>query len=263
MTREAVIDANEYSRRLAEALQASSGVGPADDAADAPEPADEPLAGAADAQPAGSGDRVVRAGECVSAIARQTGHFWKTLWQHPANASLADLRQRPNVLMAGDRITVPPLRRKAEPCQAEMRHRFRRRGEPSHLSLRILDQDVPRANEPFKLTIDGVGTLTGTTDSEGKLDVPIPGNARRGKLVVGVEPDVLEYDLDLGDLDPIETWKGVQTRLRNLGFDCDETGEYDQQTRDAMNAFRESLSLPPAEQLDPNTRTQLQAKHGS
>ena len=165
--------------------------------------------------------------------------------------------------MSGDRMTIPPLRKKQVPCESVMRHRFRRRGEPSHLAIRVLDQDVPRANQPFKLIVDGQQTIEGMTDAEGKLDVPIPGTARKGKLVVGVEPDVLEYDLDLGGLDPVETWKGVQTRLENLGIECDVSGAKDDQTLDAVNEFRQRQGLPPIDDLDEATRTQLQEKHGS
>ena len=180
------------------------------------------------------------------------------------NAELKAVRRQPNVLMSGDRVTIPELRPKQEPCEAEMRHCFRRRGEPSHLAIRVLDQDVPRANEPFKLIIDGgMQTIEGITDAEGKLDIPIPGSAQKGKLTVGVEPDVLEYDLDLGGLEPVETWKGVQTRLANLGIACDVTGKKDQQTMDALNEFRDEQGLPPADDLDDATRANLQEKHGS
>jgi N-acetylmuramoyl-L-alanine amidase len=213
--------------------------------------------------PVGTGDYTVRDGDCMSKIAKESGHFWQTLWDDGGNAELKSIRRQPNVLMPGDRVTVPPIRQKYEEGQSKMRHRFVRRGEPSHLVLRILDQDVPRANEPYKLIIDGDQEITGVTDAEGKLDVPIPGNANKGKLIVGEEPDVLEYDLDLGGLDPVETWKGVQTRLANLGIPCEVTGAQDEQTMDAVNEFRAQNGLPAVQDVDDATRQQLQDKHGS
>jgi hypothetical protein len=264
--------ADEYSRRLAAALEqvrngaklptaAGSEAAAATEGPAATKPAES---SSAQTQPVGSGAHVVQDGQCISSIARQTGHFWKTIWDDPANAGCKGAGRQPNVLMPGDRLTIPPLRKKQEPCQSEMRHRFRRRGEPAHLAIRVLDQDVPRANEPFRLIIDdGKQTLEGTTDSEGKLDVPIPGSAQRGKLIVGAEPHVLEYDLDLGGLDPVESWKGVQARLKNLGFECDITGECDEQTLGALNEFRRSVNLPPAKDADPATRKKLREKHGS
>ncbi|RMF77867.1 MAG: hypothetical protein D6744_10830, partial [Planctomycetota bacterium] len=157
----------------------------------------------------------------------------------------------------------PPLRQKYEPGESKMRHRFVRRGEPSHLVLRVLDQDVPRANEPFKLVIDGDQEITGVTDPEGKLDIPIPGDAQKGKLYVGEPPDVLEYDLNLGGLEPVSTWKGVQTRLKNMGLACEVTGEDDDQTLDAVNEFLASEGMPGVEQLDDATRKKIEEKHGS
>lgn len=215
------------------------------------------------ASPVGTGNYTVREGDCMSKIAKETGHFWQTLWDDAGNAELKTVRRQPNVLLPGDRVTVPPIRQKYEEGQSKMRHRFVRRGEPSHLVLRVLDQDVPRASEPYKLIIDGKQEITGTTDAEGKLDVPIPGNARKGKLIVGEEPDVLEYDLDLGGLDPVETWKGVQTRLKNLGIPCEITGKQDEQTMDAVNEFRAQNGQAAIDALDDATRQQLQAKHGS
>lgn len=215
------------------------------------------------AVPVGVGDHLVRDGECVSSIAKQTGHFWQTLWDDPANTELKSIRKQPNVLMPGDRLSVPPLRPKLEPGATEMRHRFVRRGEPSHFATRILDQDEPRANQPFKLVIDEKQTITGFTDPEGKIDVPIPGTARLGLLTVGDDPDILKLNIRFGGLDPVETCTGLQTRLKNLGFACEVTGNPDAQTMDAVNEFRDSVGLAHSPELDDETRNKLKEKHGS
>ena len=247
---------DEFSKRLADAMK---GVSETKTDHDTDDQTDQ----RPDGEPVGDGDHVVRDGECVSSIARDTGHFWQRIWDDPANAEVKEVRKQPNVLMAGDKLTIPELRQKYESGESEMRHRFVRRGEPSHLAIRILDEDVPRANEPFTLVIDGDQTIEGTTDPEGKIDVPIPGNAKRGKLTVGEEPDVLEYDLNLGNLDPVETWKGVQSRLKNMGIDCEITGKKDEQTMEAVNEFRHQQGQPSIEDLDDDTRQQIQEEHGS
>lgn len=271
---------DEFSRRLAElsrqpepdaAAPPNQRAAPSQPAAPGqPGPADEAMpesaahtTAAPEPATVGAGNHVVQPGECISSIARDTGHFWQTIWDEPANAALKAARKLPNVLMPGDRVHVPDVRPKFEPAQTKMRHRFVRRGEPSHFAVRVMDQDIPRASEPYTLVIDGTQEITGFTDAEGKLDVPIPGNAKRGRLTVGVAPDTLVYDLDLGGLDPVSTWKGVQTRLKNLGLACELTGQRDQQTMDAVNEFRAANGLAASAELDEATRALLQRKHGS
>jgi len=218
----------------------------------------EPLS----AEPVGTGDHLVRPGECISSIARNTGHFWDTLWKDAGNTELRTARQDPNVLMPGDRVNVPPVRPKQEPGQSEMRHRFIRRGEPSKVRIVVKQRGIPQGNQPYTLDVDGE-ILTGILDPEGKLERAIPGNAKKGKLIVGVAPDTLEYDLNLGGLDPVESWAGVQARLKNLGYECEVTGQFDEQTLDAVNEFRHNLGLPPAERLDQATRERLEQEHGA
>ncbi|MEP0847867.1 MAG: LysM peptidoglycan-binding domain-containing protein [Phycisphaerae bacterium] len=216
-----------------------------------------------DAAPVGTGDHVVKSGECVASIARDTGHFWQTIWDDVNNAEIKSVRRQPNVLLPGDRLFVPPIRRKDEPGATEMRHRFVRRGEPSHLKLRVMDEDVPRGNQPYKLVIDEKQTITGFTDPDGKLDIPIPGNARKGLLEVGEAPDLYRAVLNLGGLDPVSSWRGVQARLKNMGYECQETGEKDEQTLDALNEFRAASGLTRADDMDDATRTEIERKHGS
>src|SRR5262245_11154047 len=170
------------------------------------------------AGPVGSGEHVVKQGECITSIAKDTGHFWETIWNDAANADLRTARVDPNVLLPNDRVHVPPLRAKWEPGQTEMRHRFRRRGEPAMLRLVLQMDDVPLANKPYVLEIEGQ-KFEGVTDPEGKLERAIPNNARRGELLVG-ERQQWKFTLDLGHIDPVENLAGVQKRLTNLGFYC-------------------------------------------
>lgn len=215
------------------------------------------------AGPVGTGQRVVRDGEGTVAIANETGHFWETIWNDPANTELRELRKDPNVLLAGDRITVPPLRDKAEPCNTEMRHRFRRRGEPAKLSLVVKRFDKPMANQPFIVEIDKAKRhLTGMTDGEGKVDIAIPGNARHAKLTVGVDPAHRQvFEFKLGGIDPISEICGAQTRLRNLGFECEITDELDNATRAALRQFQKKYELPVTGEPDDVTKAKLLEVH--
>lgn len=229
----------------------------------APSATTEETAATSDARPVGAGEHVVKPGDCISSIALSAGHFWQTIWDDPANAELKAARGQPNVLLEGDRVHVPALRPKQEPGDTEKRHRFVRRGEPSHFAVRVLDQDVPRANEPFTLVIDEKQTITGHTDPEGKLDVPIPGSARLAVLTVGTPPDTLKLKFNLGGLETVGSYKGLQTRLRNLGYACEVTESLDEQTLAALNDFRAAEGMPQSDSVDDTTRARLLERHGS
>jgi hypothetical protein len=75
----------------------------------------------------------------------------------------------------------------------------------SYLSISYLY--LSRTNEPYTLEIDG-NLVNGTTDEHGRIEEPIPPDARRGVLLVGEPPD--EHILNLGHIDPIEEISGVQ-----------------------------------------------------
>ncbi len=215
-----------------------------------------------DAEPVGGGAYEVREGDCITSIAKQTGHFWETIWNDPGNAEIKQSRQDPNILLPGDRLTVPPIQTKQEPGESEMVHRFVRRGEPAFLHLQVLDNDKPVKNQPYEMTIDGT-THTGTTDAEGKLNVPIRGDNRAAHLKVGEGEDAHEYDLVLGGVDPIESLRGVQQRLSNLGYRCDENdGVLGPQTQAALRAFQKQNRLEETGRPDDNTRQKLKQKHG-
>jgi len=213
--------------------------------------------------PVGQGDYVVKQGDCISSIAKDTGHFWETIWNDPANAELKGSRQDPNVLRPDDHVTIPDLNPKKEPGETEMRHRFVRKGEPLVLRIRVLDNAQPLSNQPYTLETEG-GSVTGTTDAEGKLACPIPGNARRGRLLVGTDEDQREYEFLLGELDPVVELTGLQHRLSNLGFDPGGIdGIMGPRTRAAIRQFQAKYGLPISGEPDDQTRGKLREVHGS
>jgi hypothetical protein len=211
--------------------------------------------------PVGTGEHIVKDGECISSIAKNTGHFWPTIWDDPANVDVKTARKDPNVLLPGDRVHVPPIRRRQEPGQTEMRHRFVRKGEPSRLHLRIFNVDLARGNESFTLTVDGQ-EQRGITDPNGCLDVPIPGNAKTARLTF--INDGTSYQLALGGVDPVSELSGVQRRLNNLGYDCGpEDNTLGNGTRAALHRFQAAKGLPETGEPDQQTRARLQEEHGS
>jgi Putative peptidoglycan binding domain len=212
--------------------------------------------------PVGAGEYEVQQGDCLNSIAHRAGHFWRTIWDHPNNAELKQKRGDPNVLLPGDRLTIPPPELKEVSRPTEKRHRFVRKGEPAKLRLRVLfEDDRPRANQPFRLIIDG-SLSSGVTDSDGKLEVPIPCDAQRGKLIIG--PDETTVELALGSVDPITEISGVQGRLNNLGFNCGEPGAVlNNSTKAALKYFQKKNNLAETGVPDAPTRQKLQEAHGS
>ncbi|MBN2563416.1 MAG: peptidoglycan-binding protein [Phycisphaerae bacterium] len=214
--------------------------------------------------PVGQGDYVVQGGDCISSIAKNTGHFWERIWNDGANSELKSVRKDPNVLLPRDRVTIPEIRPKQEPGETEMRHRFVRRGEPAILRMRILIEDEPVANAPYKLTIDGQDQ-EGTTDGDGGVQIPIPGNARSGTLTVDAPDQTLVFPLSLGRIDPVTEPSGVQGRLNNLGYACGRLdGIIGPKSKAAIRQFQLANGHPnPSGEVDEQTRALLVEKHGS
>jgi hypothetical protein len=213
--------------------------------------------------PHGTGDYVVKEGECVSSIAFTHGHFWETIWNHPDNAEIKKARENPNVLLAGDRLTVPPIEQKYEEGVTEKRHRFRRWGEPARLRLRFLLDGDPRSGEHYLIDIDGLKLITGELDQDGCLDVGIYGGAKLAQVKIG-EPDHQDiYELTLGGTDPETELSGLQQRLTNLGYGCYPEKVLGEGTRAALRAFQSDNGLLVTGEYDVDTRKALLSAHGS
>jgi hypothetical protein len=196
----------------------------------------------------------VQQGDCVSSIADQYGLLWKTVWNHPNNANLRQLRKDPNVLYPGDQLFVPDLTEKEVARPTDQRHKFVKKGDPAKLKIRLLDQDKPRVGVPYTLEIDGV-LKSGVTDSGGFVRQPLPPGAQRGKLMVGDGPTKDVFELQFGALDPIETENGIRGRLISLGFGGDNLSE-------ALKAFQQKEGLTVTGEADDATKSRLQERYG-
>ena len=214
--------------------------------------------------PLGVGEHVVDQGERIPSIAEVTGHLWETIWKHPANEALKDARKDPNILLPGDKLTVPATCVKYEPGETETRHRFRLNGDPAVLRIRLLDDDEPIPNAAYVLTVDREYEYSGDTDSTGLLCETIPVGARRGVLEVHTNAGQRVYELDLGYLDPVTEVTGVQQRLHNLGFSPGPIdGIYGPLTTAAMQRFQEARGMAETGKPDSFTIERLREDHGS
>jgi N-acetylmuramoyl-L-alanine amidase len=244
-------------------------------------------------------EHTVKQGDCISSIAERHGLFWDKVWNHPKNANLQEKRKDPNVLSPGDVVFVPDKEEREASGATEQRHRFKKKGVPAKLRLRIREepereesreappetasatdsgdshteeqegnqtqrQDEPRRNVPYVLNIDG-NLIEGTTDEEGMIEINIPPNAQRGRLIVEPgTPNEISIPVNLGHLNPISELSGIKQRLANLGFDCGDRNEEETPGLEAMlRAFQEKHGLNVTGELDQTTRDKIQELHGS
>ena len=170
----------------------------------------------------------VKQGDCISSIAFKYGFFPDTIWNDSKNSKLKQDRKDPNALFPGDSLVIPEKQLKEEQCQAEQKHRFRRKGVPERLRIQFLtgdeEEDAPRKGIPYTLDITTksggpVPQKKGKTDNDGFLDETIPPDASVGKIVLDEGEDEQVHEGMLGHLDPIDTISGVQARLNNLDYD--------------------------------------------
>jgi Putative peptidoglycan binding domain len=200
-------------------------------------------------------DRAVVDGECVSSIALDEGFFWETIWNHPQNSDLKDLRKDPNILFPGDTVFVPDKQLKQEIRSAGAHYKFVKKNNLVTLRMRLLDDFHARAGVKYKLILGSL-VLNGQTDGAGHLRQKIPASATSALLLT----DEDAYNLQIGSLDPISEDLGVQHRLRNLGYLGDDTS-VDHVTA-ALTRFQKDQGLNPSGELTDSTRQKLQQIHG-
>jgi N-acetylmuramoyl-L-alanine amidase len=197
----------------------------------------------------------VSQGECLSSIADQYGFFPLTLWNHADNAELKELRKDPNALLEGDVVVIPEKTPKEESCATEKTHKFKRKGTPAKIKIRMLLDDEPRANEPYQLNIDGKWS-EGTTDGDGYVEASIPAGAKKGELRLGSGDDMQIFQLGLGTLDPVDTESGAEDRLIGLGYGVNGDLE------SSIKAFQEKEELEVTGRLDDATKEKLKERYG-
>ena len=190
----------------------------------------------------GSSVHTVSRGESIASISSKFGLPEDTVWLHASNATLREKRPDPDLLLEGDKVFIPEVTIRQETGATEQRHRFRRKGIPRKLRVRLHDCiDEPLRGEKVQIDVDGL-VARATTDAEGWLEHPIDPQARKASVYL-TNGDVFEFQL--GHLSPPRTTIGLQQRLLNLGF---YEGPIDGASSDeltmAIVAFQESEGLP-------------------
>lgn len=147
----------------------------------------------------------------------------------------------------------------------DARHTFHRKGVPTRLRVQLLDlAGAPRAGADYVLTVESV-ERRGKTDGAGWIDEWMSPRTRAASLsVAGMNGEPADtYELQLGELRPAAVVEGVQARLRNLGwYRGPLSGELDDATAAALQAFQAAEGLPATGELDDATTSRLQRVHG-
>ena len=197
--------------------------------------------------------------DCISSIAFEHGLFWKTVWEHPRNASLKEQRKDPNILFRGDRVFVPAIRVKEESGATERVHRFRRKGVPAVTRFQLMTSEGPRSNLPWLLMIDGK-LYEGRTNADGIFEVKIPPNSLRGLLTLRDGDSEESYEVTFGGMDPVTEPSGARKRLKNLGYLSTESE--DESLEPTLKSYQLNRGLEVTGRLDEATRDALLQDHG-
>ncbi len=168
----------------------------------------------------------------------------------------------PNQLRPGDQIWLPESDAEVltlRNASTSTRHKVVVTLPKRIFKIRICTKDgTPLASTNYELTV-GELQLSGTTDSNGMLEQPIPPDTTTGTLVVGAD----SRELQLGALDPIHARTGVQARLNNLGYPLGKVdGIIGKKSIRAIKSFQHNQGLTVDGHVGPVTRDKLLEVHG-
>ncbi|NMO19212.1 LysM peptidoglycan-binding domain-containing protein [Pyxidicoccus fallax] len=217
--------------------------------------------------PVGRGEYVVQRGEGLTAIAHAHGCTWQSIWNHPDNAELKAARRNPHVLLPGDRLTLPRPEQKQSGARTGQVNTFQVRGKRVKLVFVVRDAlGQPFAGKSYLLE---AGSLReeGTTGPDGRIEHVIDPREKTAKLTLWPDqpfyPETLTYSLAVGQLEPIDSLRGLQARLNNLGYTCgDADGVLDGALRVALRAFQRAQGLEETGAPDTATQDKLLEVYG-
>jgi len=205
----------------------------------------------------------VQKGESIESIAFSAGLRWQTVWEHPENAKLRELRPSPHQLVAGDDVFVPAPKTKSAPCQTGRTNTFQYRSASSRLRLVLQEHGKPLADVPYVVQIDHK-LFKGRTGADGLLECPLSPDALQARIRIGDGIGARFMTLQLRTLQPVTELAGVQARLQNLGYGPGPAdGTNHEQTVQALRRFQTSEGLDPDGKLTDSVRTLLVKRHGS
>lgn len=210
----------------------------------------------------------VRKGECLASIATKYGFAsWRTIYDDDANRSLRERRPNPNLLAAGDEVVIPTRPQLKKRVSSNAAHTFTLRSEPTMVRLRIPDDGEFRY-ELRTRTLRASGELVGP----GTIEHELPLDDATAELTIWPKQyelpehaghDATIWTLAIGELPPAEEPRGVQARLKNLGyFDGQLDGKPSDELQRALIEFQSDNDLVETGAADDRTRRALVSRCG-
>lgn len=204
---------------------------------------------------------IVRRGDHLPKLAFERGVDPETVWNHPKNKALRELRKDWHILCEGDILTIPvPDPPEGLPIRAGTTNRYKGQVPKIDTPVRFADEAGPYAGEAY--VIRGMGKpVEGTTDGDGHLTISSPMWVRT--VQVEFPARGVAVDLLVGDMDPITEISGVQMRLAHLGYlKARKSNALDEATVEALRAFQRAQYLDPSGQIDDATVAALKDAFG-
>ena len=203
-------------------------------------------------------DVVAKLGDCISSLAFIHGFAPDTIWEHDGNRELRELRPNMFQIAPGDRVHIPSLRDKVVTCGLDSAHRFRRRGVPERLRVRLWsDHGKPRAELPYTLEVSG-RVEEGATDKAGRVEHWISPLAKRAVLTIEHDTLLEVHEFELGHAQPKPCPPQALARLRELGhLPAQPEPPEPQLLESALRAFQRERGLCESGDYDPATRWSL------
>ncbi|MEX1368082.1 MAG: peptidoglycan-binding protein [Nannocystaceae bacterium] len=207
----------------------------------------------------------VAQGDCISSIAASHFMLPETIWDAPDNEPLKADRPHGNALAPGDEVVIPDPKERIESAAVDGKYRYVRKGVPEKIELVLLDEDgEPRAQLAYQVELPGDAPLIeGETADDGMVKFTLPPKVRAGTLRLGAPDFEEEHELSFGGVDPITTVRGLQHRLRNLGYAVEATGTLDDRTTLAVQSFQSDAELDVTGEVCDQTRAKLEERYGS
>jgi N-acetylmuramoyl-L-alanine amidase len=206
-------------------------------------------------------------GDCVISIASAAGFAdWHTVYDAPENADLREQRPDPHILVEGDKVFVPDIKPMEITLKAGHTYLIKTKSLWALVQLNLNDPaGNPYAGKKWELRVSGK-VFSGTTDDKGGLKQKVDPGAKEGDLTLYLDDKKkLEWTIDIGGLDPIDTISGVQCRLNNLGYNtgADAMGTLGPGTTHALRDFQNDNDLPVTGEITDETRKKIREEHQS